>query len=131
MQMMRLVVCGLLLAFFDISTALADGSRKPNIIFILADDLGYGDVGVTYQNSRDPSKPHFITPKIDAMAAEGTLLRQHYTGDFNWRSQRQGSGCIAISTRRKRIPAPSKWCAPRPAQLMRTKTRWRDSPTLR
>lgn len=53
---------------------------RPNIIFILADDLGYGDLGVTYQNSRDPSKPRFTTPHIDQMAAQGMLLRQHYTG---------------------------------------------------
>src|SRR4051812_26463055 len=55
-------------------------TRKPNIIFILADDLGYGDLGVTYQNSRSPAQPHFATPHLDAMAAQGTLLRQHYTG---------------------------------------------------
>jgi len=55
-------------------------ARKPNVIFILADDLGYGDLGFTFQNSRDPSKPRFATPQIDRMAAEGVFLRQHYTG---------------------------------------------------
>jgi arylsulfatase A-like enzyme len=58
---------------------LSSATQKPNIILILADDLGYGDLGVTYQNSRDPSKPHFATPQLDQMAAQGTWLRQHYT----------------------------------------------------
>ena len=52
----------------------------PNIIFILADDLGYGDVGVTFQNGREASKPRLATPNLDQMAAQGMVLRQHYTG---------------------------------------------------
>ncbi len=53
---------------------------RPNIIFILTDDLGYGDVGVLYQNSRPPGRPRMTTPQLDAMAAGGMILRQHYTG---------------------------------------------------
>ena len=56
----------------------APSSRKPNIIFILADDLGYGDVGVFYQNSR-AGKPRFATPHLDQMAAQGMMLYNHYT----------------------------------------------------
>ena len=52
---------------------------KPNIIFILADDLGYGDVGVFYQNSRPDTKPKLLTPQLDAMAAQGLIFRQHYS----------------------------------------------------
>jgi len=54
-------------------------SVKPNIIFILADDLGYGDVGAFYQNSRPPSKPRLLTPQLDSMAQQGIMLRQHYS----------------------------------------------------
>jgi hypothetical protein len=54
-------------------------ASKPNIIFILADDLGYGDVGVFYQNSRPDSKPKLLTPELDAMAAQGLMFRQHYS----------------------------------------------------
>ena len=57
----------------------AAGTAKPNIIFILTDDLGYGDVGVFYQNSRPPDQPRMSTPELDAMAAQGMILRQHYT----------------------------------------------------
>lgn len=54
-------------------------SPRPNIIFILADDLGYGDLGVTFQNNRKSSSAHFVTPCLDALAREGMLLRNHYS----------------------------------------------------
>lgn len=47
--------------------------NKPNIIYILADDLGYGDVSVYGQEK-------FSTPNIDRLAAEGMLFTQHYSG---------------------------------------------------
>jgi len=46
---------------------------KPNIIYILADDLGYGDVGYNGQNK-------FETPYIDRLASEGMVFTQHYSG---------------------------------------------------
>src|SRR5271170_7120762 len=52
---------------------------KPNILFILCDDLGYGDVGVLYQNSRRADQPRMRTPQLDRMAAGGMIMRQHYT----------------------------------------------------
>lgn len=59
--------------------AVAAEPAKPNIIFILTDDLGYGDVGVFYQNSRSANQPRMSTPQLDAMASDGMILRQHYT----------------------------------------------------
>lgn len=57
--------------------------QKPNIIYILTDDLGYGDVGVFFQNQRkkenDRSEPWAKTPHLDKMAAEGAMLTHHYT----------------------------------------------------
>lgn len=47
--------------------------QKPNIIFILADDLGYGDLS-TY------GQTHFETPNLDRLAAEGLKFTQHYSG---------------------------------------------------
>ncbi|MCZ6672058.1 MAG: sulfatase-like hydrolase/transferase [Verrucomicrobia bacterium] len=52
-------------------------SSQPNIIFILVDDLGWGDLGVFYQNSRSQDRKH-ATPNLDQFAAEGMQLRQHY-----------------------------------------------------
>lgn len=49
------------------------GQVKPNIIYILADDLGYGDVGCFGQTRIE-------TPNIDRLAAAGMMFTQHYTG---------------------------------------------------
>lgn len=46
---------------------------QPNIIYILADDLGYGDLGCYGQELIE-------TPHIDALAAEGMKFTQHYSG---------------------------------------------------
>lgn len=48
-------------------------SNRPNIIFILADDLGYGDVGVNGQKL-------IKTPNIDRLAREGMQFTQFYAG---------------------------------------------------
>ena len=57
-------------------------ANQPNVLFILVDDMGWGDLGVFYQNSRDfadhRNKPAFVTPHLDTMAAEGMQLRRHY-----------------------------------------------------
>jgi len=47
--------------------------KKPNIIFILADDLGYGDLGCYGQDT-------IKTPNLDQMAAEGMRFTDHYAG---------------------------------------------------
>jgi arylsulfatase A-like enzyme len=47
--------------------------QKPNIVFILADDLGYGDLSCYGQK-------RFKTPNLDRMAKEGMLFSQHYAG---------------------------------------------------
>lgn len=56
--------------------------QKPNIIYILVDDMGYGDIGVFFQNQRmksnDPSKPYQITPYLDQMTASGAMFTQQY-----------------------------------------------------
>jgi arylsulfatase A-like enzyme len=79
MRTALIAVLSVVTAFFLPASGARAAERPPNIIFILADDLGYGDLGVTFQNSRDGSKPRFTTPKLDEMAAQGLILRQHYT----------------------------------------------------
>ncbi|HYC28486.1 MAG TPA: sulfatase-like hydrolase/transferase, partial [Chitinophagaceae bacterium] len=60
----------------------AQKSKQPNIIFIIVDDQGYGDLGVFFQNERakmkDRSLPYQLSPNIDRMAGEGAMLTQYY-----------------------------------------------------
>jgi arylsulfatase A-like enzyme len=62
----------------------AGPARRPNIVLILCDDLGIGDIGAFYQNQRaamrDRSVPFFQTPYIDTLARDGAKLTQHYSG---------------------------------------------------
>ncbi|WP_422080465.1 arylsulfatase [Ulvibacterium sp.] len=48
-------------------------TSKPNIVYILADDLGYGDLSIYGQK-------RFRTPNIDKLAKQGLLFTQHYSG---------------------------------------------------
>ena len=50
---------------------------RPNIIFILCDDLGPGDLGILWQNQRE-GKQKFATPNLDQFANEGMILTRHY-----------------------------------------------------
>jgi len=53
---------------------------KPNIVFILADDLGIGDLGVTGQNARAAAGlPAIATPNIDALAQQGMTFTRMYS----------------------------------------------------
>ncbi|NND35386.1 MAG: sulfatase-like hydrolase/transferase, partial [Saprospiraceae bacterium] len=53
--------------------AQAQNIDRPNIIYILADDLGYGDLSCYGQQK-------FTTPNIDRLAAEGMKFTDHYSG---------------------------------------------------
>lgn len=56
---------------WSVSVSAGAAARKPNIVFILTDDMGYGDVGC-YGGKFVP------TPSIDRLAAEGTRFTQFY-----------------------------------------------------
>lgn len=76
---------------------------KPNIVFILADDLGYGDV-----HCLNPSRCKIDTPQMDKLAAQGMTFTEAHsssavctpsrysilTGRYNWRSHLQ-SGVLS------------------------------------
>jgi len=65
--------------FLSISTAalltprIGAAADKPNILFILADDLAYGDLGCYGQK-------RILTPNLDRLAAEGVRFTQGYSG---------------------------------------------------
>lgn len=54
--------------------AKANSAPCPNIIFLLADDLGYGDIGAYGQTK-------IRTPTLDRLAREGMRFTQHYSGN--------------------------------------------------
>jgi arylsulfatase A-like enzyme len=58
---------------FLLAAATQAAERKPNIVFILADDLGYGQLGCFGQKL-------IATPNLDRMAAEGMKFTQFYAG---------------------------------------------------
>ena len=64
-----LIVLTLIILFYN----PAFTQEKPNIIFIMADDLGYGDVGVYGQQL-------IKTPNIDRLSAEGMRFSNYYSG---------------------------------------------------
>src|SRR5882762_11037061 len=70
----RLTFALLWFAVFAAPSFAAEPVRVPNIVFILADDLGYGDLGCFGQKK-------IRTPNIDRLAAEGMRLTQHYSGN--------------------------------------------------
>jgi len=81
--LMLIVGINRLIAQGNVSAEVDREGKKPNIIFILTDDLGYGDLGVLFQNMKAKEKgfshPREYTPNLDQMAAEGALMSQHYS----------------------------------------------------
>lgn len=64
----RLLICGLLAFWCSASSAAA---TRPNILLILADDMGYGDMGFTGSHLLN-------TPQLDALAKSGVFCSQGY-----------------------------------------------------
>lgn len=60
-------------AGLNLSALAAQGQRRPSVVFILADDLGWGDIGPFGQKK-------IKTPALDRMAAEGIRFTQAYCG---------------------------------------------------
>jgi len=95
---------------------LADS--QPNIVYILADDMGYGDV-----QCLNPGRGKIATPHMDRVAAEGMIFTDAHTtssvctptrygiitGRYNWRTKLQegvlnGYGLPLIPTTRMTVP---------------------------
>lgn len=90
----KLLLLSIGLIVMGCATPKPETPKKPNIIFILADDLGYGDVSAFNQNSK------IKTNYIDQLASEGVMFTDAHTssavctptrygiltGRYNWRS---------------------------------------------
>jgi len=72
MKKMLPVLAAMLTGFFLVSPSMAADARQPNVIVILADDMGYGDLGC--QGTVDDVR----TPHIDTLAANGVRFTQGY-----------------------------------------------------
>jgi arylsulfatase A-like enzyme len=64
---------GVLVLAASPAPAVAAEAMRPNIVFILGDDLGYGDLGCYGQR-------RIKTPNVDRLASEGTRFTQFYAG---------------------------------------------------
>jgi len=77
------------------TVAQAPAARKPNIILVLADDLGYNEVGVYGQKK-------IRTPNIHRLAQEGARMTDHYTGSPVCASSRASRASCARRTETRR-----------------------------
>ncbi len=66
---LRLSTAGLTALSFNPLSSFSD-SHKPNIVYIIADDMGWSDIG--YNN------PEIKTPNLDRLASEGVKFTHHY-----------------------------------------------------
>ena len=88
----------LLLLFASISASFAQAQEKPNIVYVICDDLGYGDV-----QCLNPERGKIPTPGVDRLASEGMIFTNAHsgssvctptrygimTGRYSWRSRLQ------------------------------------------
>ncbi|MEM8671680.1 MAG: sulfatase-like hydrolase/transferase [Planctomycetota bacterium] len=72
-----------LLLFVVCSETQASDERPPNIVFLFADDLGYGDLGCY-------GHPYARTPALDQLAKEGTRFTQYYVTGVTCNPSRTG-----------------------------------------
>ena len=69
---MSTAVRALLITAILSGAARADAPKRPNVVFLLADDLGWGDVSFNGRKDRP-------TPNLDRLAKQGTVFRRWYT----------------------------------------------------
>ncbi|MGO8749362.1 MAG: sulfatase family protein [Thermoguttaceae bacterium] len=115
----RLTLAALLLAPVAALNAAENKPAKPNILYILADDLGYGDV-----HCLGGGRSKIATPNLDRLAAAGMIFTEAHgsssvctptrygilTGRYNWRSRLQagvleGFDSPLIAANRLTVPA--------------------------
>ncbi|MCX6908927.1 MAG: sulfatase-like hydrolase/transferase, partial [Verrucomicrobia bacterium] len=96
--MKHLALIFVLLCVLGGSAAASDTQQKPNIVFILGDDMGIGDFGCYNAESKTP------TPAVDRLAREGVRFSDAHSGSAVCSPTRYGilTGRYAWRTRLKR-----------------------------
>ena len=93
----KLLLCSAAFACLDLSHAEADAKRRPNVLLILADDLGFSDLGC-YGGE-------IATPNLDAIAADGLRFTQFYNTARCWPTRAAlMTGYYAQQVRRDKLP---------------------------
>jgi len=104
---MKQILCLAFLLLAGSQTMEADNAARPNVVFILCDDLGYGDVSSLNPNGK------IVTPNMDKLAAGGMVFTEAHsssavcsptrygimTGRYNWRSRLQAGVLGGLSPR--------------------------------
>ena len=94
----RTQILGAIFGILALSGVFAEEPQKPNIVFVLCDDLGYGDV-----QCLNPEKGKILTPAVDRLAREGMIFTDAHsgssvctptrygllTGRYSWRTRLQ------------------------------------------
>ncbi len=95
---LRFALCCLLLGPF-LHSARAATPAKPNIVYLLADDLGYGDI-----QALNPGRGRIKTPHLDRLAAQGMTFTDAHSGSSVCTPTRYGllTGRYAWRTRLQR-----------------------------
>ncbi|NNE00924.1 MAG: sulfatase-like hydrolase/transferase, partial [Pirellulaceae bacterium] len=89
----RIVLAAFVVFVYTFSLATSATAERPNIVLIMTDDMGYGDLGVT-------GNPVIQTPNIDALSARSASMSTFYvspvcaptraslmTGRYNYRTR--------------------------------------------
>ncbi|WP_276501127.1 arylsulfatase [Terrimonas pollutisoli] len=71
--LLQVILIAAFVLYAVLAFAQSSSGKRPNIIYIYADDLGYGDLGCYGQQK-------IKTPNLDRMAKEGMRFTQHYAG---------------------------------------------------
>ena len=90
-------ILSVLLAVLGLATSVMSGDRKPNILFLFADDFAYN--AVRARGATDVDTPH-----LDKLASRGTTFTHAYTMG-SW------SGAVCVASRTMLITGRSVWSA--------------------
>ena len=78
-------------------------NEKINVVIIFTDDQGYQDVGVF-------GSPNILTPNLDKLASEGTMLTNYYAGQPVCSAGPDERPGLGRQSPDRRIHRPVSWC---------------------